>query len=96
MAGKYPGRHKEPLETEMAQSSNARAFDMDDDFEDEVEETQSVESGCPVCGAEDLAFYSDRHGSYEFCKECGWSEDDDNGGGAGGRGGRRGRDDEDE
>ena len=61
---------------EMAQSGNARAYDMDDD--PEVVETQEAESetGCPMCGSEETSFYSDRHGSYEFCKDCGWTDDD--------------------
>jgi hypothetical protein len=60
----------------MAQSGNARAFEMDDDSEVEGSEELESETGCPMCGSEETAFYSDRHGSYEFCKDCGWTDDD--------------------
>lgn len=60
----------------MAETGNARAFEMDDQLEDELEEEIESEVGCPMCGSEETAFYSDRHGSYEFCKDCGWTDDD--------------------
>lgn len=49
---------------------------MDDEFEGEAPEELESETGCPMCGSEETAFYSDRHGSYEFCKSCGWTDDD--------------------
>jgi hypothetical protein len=58
---------------EMAQSGNARAFEADDEFDGAT--AVENDTACPVCGSQSRSFYSDRYGSYEFCKDCGWSDD---------------------
>jgi hypothetical protein len=85
----------------MAQSGNARAYEMDDQLETELAEGD--DTSCPVCGANSKAYYSDKYGSYEFCKDCGWSDDagpdraemSEDRGGRRDRNGRRGGRDED-
>jgi hypothetical protein len=59
-------------DTEMAQRNNSF-----DELEEESAEDSVDTDNCPVCGSAAKGYYSDRLGSYEFCKDCGWSDDED-------------------
>ena len=64
---------------------------MDDEFEGPVDSENTGDITCPECGAESIASYLDRYGSYEYCTNCDWSDEDSSDGAVWEQIGRRDR-----